>query len=299
MLQTAGYEFITPTPLTISRVNGRAENILAKNLQDVFGWNRLFDKPLLCPAILECMENAGFLQESAEGWRSTVRASSIGERLYFHSAYPTSATDAVFFGPDTYRFIRQVSSYLSIHQPDVRRGVDIGCGSGAGAIEVALAYPEATIFALDINPAALTMTRSNAKLAGIANLVPVYSDMLGAVEGDFDLVIANPPYLVDAESRAYRHGGGDLGADLSLAVVQAAIERLSAGGTLLLYTASAIVQGFDSLRHGVIERLQDAGFHCTYEELDPDIFGEELEQSPYANVDRIAAVWLVATKPVQ
>ena len=62
-----------------------------------------------------------------------------------------------------------------------------------------------------------------------------------------DPIAANPPYLLDDSQRAYRHGGGRLGEGLSVAIADLALERLAPGGTLLLYTGSAIVDGVDAL----------------------------------------------------
>ncbi|MET0855742.1 MAG: class I SAM-dependent methyltransferase [Telluria sp.] len=296
-LQRLNYRFITPTPATIARVNARAGNERARDLRDVFGWSRPFDATVLPHAMLALMREAGVLQHSPAGYRSTVRVSSLGEQLFFHSAFPTVASDAVFFGPDTYRFARQLHVELPALQGSIRRAADIGCGSGAGAIELARLHPSASVAALDINHAALRLAGVNALLARTPNVTPAYSDMLKAVEGQFDLILSNPPYLVDAEQRAYRHGGGELGAGLSLAVVDAAIARLAPGGTLMLYTASAIVCGADRLRDAVARRLADAGFDWCYEQIDPDIFGEELDTPAYEGADRIAAVWLQARRP--
>ncbi len=139
------------------------------------------------------------------------------------------------------------------------------------------------------------MTRVNAAAAGV-RVQAVHSDLLGATAGEFDLIVANPPYLVDPGARIYRHGGGALGAGLSLKILDAAIERLAPGGTLLLYTGSAIVDGDDRFLAESRTRLHGLGLSWTYEEIDPDVFGEELEQESYAAADRIAAVLLTATK---
>jgi methylase of polypeptide subunit release factors len=101
---------------------------------------------------------------------------------------------------------------------------------------------------VDINDAALRLARVNAALAGVGNAVPRHSDLLSAAEGAFDLVVANPPYLLDPARRAYRHGGGRLGEGLSLAMLDAAVGRLAPGGTLLLYTGVAVVNGHDPFR---------------------------------------------------
>src|SRR5690606_35040496 len=103
-LRERGYHFITPTPLTHERVNQRPENALAEDLPDVFGWSRPFQRELLPPAIFSLMEQAGVLEACGSRWRSRVRLSSLDGQLFVHSAFPTEAADAVFFGPDTYRF---------------------------------------------------------------------------------------------------------------------------------------------------------------------------------------------------
>lgn len=296
-LQATDYRFVTPTPATMIVVNSRPGNERARTLADVFGWNRPFHPALLPEAILGAMRDAGVLEESGTGLRSTVRVSTLGERMYFHSAFPTLDADAVFFGPDTYRFARQLRASVPALAGRVRRCIDVGCGAGAGALELAALCPSASVLASDINPAALALTRVNALLAGAGAVQPHYSDLLANVDGSFDLIVANPPYLLDAAERTYRHGGGALGAGLSLAIVGAAIGRLAPGGTLLLYTASAIVDGVDQLRAELARRLGRAGLAWCYEEIDPDIFNDELHNAAYAGADRIAAVWLTATKP--
>jgi hypothetical protein len=44
-------------------------------------------------------------------------------------------------------------------------------------------------------------------------------DAFRAVEEPIDLIVANPPYLLDAAARVYRHGSGELGSDLSVRIV--------------------------------------------------------------------------------
>ncbi|MBC7452566.1 MAG: class I SAM-dependent methyltransferase [Massilia sp.] len=303
-LRQRAYSFTTVTPLTHQRVNGRDSAAWAHDLPGIFGWSRPFKSATPGADMLALMHGAGVINsDDSEGQgdgktlRAAVRASTLDGQLYFHSAYPTTAADAVFFGPDTYRFIRALrTSLAALHKP-VRRAADIGCGAGPGALTLALAYPGAQVFGIDINPAALVLTDVNARIAGAANLEAVHSNLLKDVDGQFDLIIANPPYLLDREKRAYRHGGGDLGAGLSIAVVDEAIERLAAGGTLMLYTGVAVVASADCFRMAVEPKLRAAGFQWSYEEIDPDVFGEELAERAYEFADRIAVVWLVATRP--
>jgi methylase of polypeptide subunit release factors len=127
----------------------------------------------------------------------------------------------------------------------------------------------------------------------------VISDGLAAIDCDPDLIVVNPPYMADAAGRAYRDGGGEDGAGLSLRFLEESVERLVPGGTLVLYTGSAIVDGEDRF-HGQALRLlrkRCPNWKVEYAEIDPDVFGEELSAEQYSHVDRIAAVGLVARRP--
>jgi methylase of polypeptide subunit release factors len=231
------------------------------------------------------LEAAGALEVHGSEYRSRVRFSTLQGSLFVHSAYPTLEPEAVFFGPDTYRFC----SLLERWAPSARRVVDIGCGTGAGGL--ALAFRASEVVLADVNRIALDYAEVNAALAGVRATV-LQSDVLGSVSGDFDLAIANPPYMVDAGGRAYRDGGGDHGEALSARIVREALLRLSRPGTLIVYTGAAIRDGVDQFYAAIEADLRAPGLTVRYEELDPDVFGEELEQSHYAHVERIAAVGL-------
>jgi methylase of polypeptide subunit release factors len=294
-LQRAGYQFTTVTPATHRRVNGRPENAWARDLRGVFGWSRPFRSATLPVEIVTLMRSAGVLVEREDGLRAAVRASIIGSRLYFHSAFPTDDDNSVFFGPDTYRYIAALRRDMETIRPP-RRAVDIGAGSGAAAIEVAARFPQCESIAADINERALTLTGVNARLAGTAKVAARHSDLLKDLDGEFDLVLSNPPYILDPARLRYRHGGDMRGAGMSLQIVDAALDRLRAGGTLLLYTGIAIVDGRDEFLDTIRPRLDAACSSWSYEELDPDIFGGQLDCEGYEEVERIAAVWLKATK---
>ena len=295
-VRETGYRFTTVTPATHARVNARAENRRAQTLRDVLGWSRPFTPDLLPPDLLATLERAGAAIRDGATWRPTVRLSSLDGELFLHSAYPPSAADAVFFGPDTLRFVSGVLAHLAERTTPVRRAVDIGCGSGAAGICIAKRAPEAAVSLVDINPAALRAAEVNAAAAGVGNVHLHRSDMLQAVQGDFDLIVSNPPFMIDRGARAYRHGGGPLGAGLSLRVVEAARERLAPGGSLVLFTGAAIVDGEDPFRQAAGGLCEAAGLTWEYREFDPDAYGEELEDPAYAGVERIALVILTATR---
>lgn len=294
-LRESGYSFTTITPASHQRVNGRPGAEKARSLRDVFGWSRPFEPALVPEPLLSLLETAGAVEREGPLLRSLVRFSTLDGSLYVHSAFPTDAPDAVFFGPDTYRFL----AFLRPHVGPARRVVDIGCGTGAGGLAFAAAAERVTL--ADISARALRFAQVNAALAGFPGAEIIESDVLGSIQGEVDVVLANPPYLVDDDARIYRHGGDALGTALSARIVREAIARLSPGGRLLVYTGAPVVEGRDVFRAAVEPLLESAGARFTYDELDPDVFGEELDRPVYARagVERIAAVGLAATMPVR
>jgi release factor glutamine methyltransferase len=76
------------------------------------------------------------------------------------------------------------------------RVVDVGTGSGALAVAIALRAPNAEVWATDLFEAAVELTRANVARFGLGHRVHVVQgDMLTAVPGKLDLVVANLPYL--------------------------------------------------------------------------------------------------------
>ena len=284
-LRAAGYSFVTPTPETHRRVLARRAE--GETLRDIFGWSRRFPPGALDGELSRLLELCEAVERDASGWRSRVRYSTLGPLLCAHSAYPTVSPDSVFFGPDTYRF----AAVLAARIENAGHVADVGCGSGAGGLF--LAPRSRSVQLLDVNPVALRFARANAELNGVEARV-AYSDVLAGAEGTLDLVVANPPYLLDEGRRVYRDGGGELGTDLSVRIAAEALDRLRPGGRLILYTGTPVVEGEHVLWRRLAPLLRSVRYD--YRELDPDVFGEELERTAYAHVERIAVVALDATK---
>lgn len=287
-MQTHGYHFVCVTPSTHKRVL-RKDDRLARTLRDVFGWNRTFTSEVMPPELLALAERAGVIESVGNVLRSRVRFASLGERLFVHGGFPTSSADAVFFGPDSYRFCNLLERSLK----PCKRLVDVGCGTGVGGL-CGSAKAEQVVLA-DVNQKALEFAGVNAELASVPAQL-VRSDVLAAVDGPVDAVIANPPYMLDASGRTYRDGGGELGEGLAVRIVREALARLQPGGTLVLYTGAAVVDGVDVFQRQVLP-LCDGAAAFEYSEIDPDVFGEELDEPNYAHVERIAAVALVVRLP--
>ena len=300
-LQSIGYAFTTVTPATQARVNARPGTAQARTLRGVFGWSRPFVPVLLPPQMLDVLERSGLAEHRSDGLvRSRVRFSSLHGQLYAHSAWPTTDEDAVFFGPDTVRFVDLLRAELE-RQP-LRAGgriVDMGCGAGPGGLAAAQCAKAAQphLVLADINPRALRFAAANAALADAQGVTFAQGDLFAAVDGAFDFIVANPPYLNDASQRTYRHGGGRWGEALSVRIVREGVDRLAPGGRLVLYTGVAIADGNDPLLQALQPLLHERGWPWRYRELDPDVFGEELDEPAYADAERIAAVALVVERP--
>ncbi|HWT73041.1 MAG TPA: peptide chain release factor N(5)-glutamine methyltransferase [Oxalicibacterium sp.] len=82
------------------------------------------------------------------------------------------------------------------HLPPNGRVLDMGTGSGAIAVAIAHARPDAQVSALDASMPALQVAQANAARHGV-RVRFVHSDWFAAIDGErFDLIVSNPPYIV-------------------------------------------------------------------------------------------------------
>ena len=88
---------------------------------------------------------------------------------------------------------------LTLAEGAAGRVLEIGTGSGVIALTLAAQWPAAEVLAVDISPEALALAGENAARLGLAGRVRfLQSDLLEAVNGEFDLIIANLPYIDSA-----------------------------------------------------------------------------------------------------
>jgi release factor glutamine methyltransferase len=80
-----------------------------------------------------------------------------------------------------------------------RRVLDIGTGSGAIALAVAVELPECEVIATDTSTAALDVARANAERLGLGDRVEFVDGTWPTDDATFDLVLANLPYVSEAE----------------------------------------------------------------------------------------------------
>jgi release factor glutamine methyltransferase len=121
--------------------------------------------------------------------------------------------------------------------------LDLGVGSGAIAIALAVEMPAARITAVDASAAALDVARRNAAGAGAGNVEFLQGDWFGPVTGrHFDLIVSNPPYLAGndphlpalAQEPARALVSGPTGLEALTRIVAGAPDHLHPGGVVLL-----------------------------------------------------------------
>ncbi|NDC08572.1 MAG: peptide chain release factor N(5)-glutamine methyltransferase [Oxalobacteraceae bacterium] len=121
--------------------------------------------------------------------------------------------------------------------------LDLGTGSGAIAVSLGHARRDAQVTATDISQGALALARRNAAANAVATNF-VHSDWFEQVEGRFDLIISNPPYIAASDPHLSQ---GDLRFEPRSAltdeangmmhigtIIDGAVRHLNAGGWLLL-----------------------------------------------------------------
>ncbi len=98
--------------------------------------------------------------------------------------------------PDTEILVEQALRWAKQTQKKTLRILDLGCGSGCIVISLLKELPDATACAIDISQAALDVAQHNASMHGVDSKITfVASNWLERVEGVFDLVVSNPPYI--------------------------------------------------------------------------------------------------------
>ena len=102
---------------------------------------------------------------------------------------------------ETELLVDKVLEFVSARGPEDRiRIADVGTGSGAVGVSVAVHVPQATVYATDISGEALHVANSNRRRHGVEDRVHlVQSDLLEGLVGKFDVIVSNPPYIRSRE----------------------------------------------------------------------------------------------------
>lgn len=158
--------------------------------------------------------------------------------------------------------------------PEKRRLLDVCTGSGCIAITLSYLHPELFVSASDISFDALEVARLNSR--HLLSTLPRFmeSDLFEAVEGKFDIIVSNPPYLTEEESEDMQTqgwpepiialNGGEDGLTHVRRIAEQGFDHLTGNGYLL-------IEGDVRRIGGIAEILEMYG----YEEVTvyPDLSG--------------------------
>lgn len=156
----------------------------------------------------------------------------------------------------------QLVEYLcDLSLPRAGRFLDVGTGSGVIVLSLAARFSEAELHAVDLSTDALTLARENAEQLAVSERVQFsQSNLLEKVDGLFDLIVANLPYVAAKEaaqlSPEVRHDpaialfGGEQGDELIRALITTAPAHLKPGGYLALEIGHDQSDGLSSFLAG-------------------------------------------------
>ena len=153
--------------------------------------------------------------------------------------------------PETEELVEFLKSEIRNPKSEI---VDVGTGSGVIALSLAAEFPEAKILAVDVSEEALALAEENAARLNLSDKVRfLKSHLLEKVDGAFDLIVANLPYistqdrhtlsrevLRDPEVALFAGAQGD---ELVRELIAQAPARLRPGGLLALEIGLGQSQG--------------------------------------------------------
>jgi len=137
------------------------------------------------------------------------------------------------------------------------RVLDVGVGSGAIALAIADEHPGARVVATDSSPDALAVAAANAEQTGL-HVELVLGELFAGLEGPFDLVVSNPPYVAQEdvpelppEVAEYEPRAALIESGETEAIAEQALSRLEPGGSLALEIADGNAARVADLLHGL------------------------------------------------
>jgi len=161
--------------------------------------------------------------------------------VWFHQHEFKTDARALIPRPETEELAEWI---LSWDLPESQQVLDMGCGSGVLGLTLATERPGWEVTLADVSPDALALARENATRLETGNARFIQSDLFSAVDGGFDGIVANLPYVPEAErttmAREVLHDpalalfSGPDGLDLIRRFIPEAFPRLKPGGWLVL-----------------------------------------------------------------
>ena len=178
--------------------------------------------------------------------------------------------DVLIPRPDTEVIVEEVLDIAKKSEVAGIKILDIGTGSGAIAIAVASEIPDVSVMATDISPAALEVARRNAESMELQNKIDFrHGDLLEPVEGVFDIIASNPPYIGAGEYKELPEGvrlfeprealfAGKSGLEFYEKIIYQAAGHLKKNGWLLLEIGA-------TQQKDILRIMENSGFYDNIE----------------------------------
>ena len=162
----------------------------------------------------------------------------------FTDPIQANRTDQVYWlGPDSLALARCVP------RRPVQRSLDLCTGSGVQAVLNSTHSQES--WAVDINPRAVHFSKINARF-NRRRVQVIQGDLYETIQGSFDLITANPPFVPTPEENLQLfRPGGESGEEITAEIIRQLPQRLNPNGLLVLVSQCPIIEGSDAL-----ERVQ-------------------------------------------
>lgn len=127
----------------------------------------------------------------------------LGYRDFFNRRFNVDPR-ALVPRPETELVVEAAIARLKARGDGPLRALDLGTGTGAIAITLALELPNVTVDAVDLSEAALSLARENVTALSVGDRVTLHHGSLYEPIGDarYDLVVSNPPYIPSEECDA-------------------------------------------------------------------------------------------------
>ncbi|MDR4514426.1 class I SAM-dependent methyltransferase [Nitrosomonas sp.] len=214
-------------------------------------------KDVLSDDSVHLLREASILSIQNDTVRAKVRCYPLyGKYFFFDPNWEQQ--DFVYMGWDSRLLVDVTASYTKGQH--FNRVLDLCTGSGIQGLSLSAKSNE--VFCADINPRAIQFVQANAKINGITNVQGITSDAFSNTPGNYDLIMANTPY-VPGDGGELPIVGGDLGIEFTLRLIEQIPDKITDQGMAILYTSDPIVNGKRRLLEKVKKQLGKYPFQLT------------------------------------
>ncbi len=226
-----------------------------------------------CPRALAILPTLTAIISATIAYKSTSFIISLVDALEYHGL--DIETDGSVYEPAEDSLLAAEVADQEIKNLGVNLSMlDMGCGSGIIGLSAALNKNVAKVLFADKNPAAISLCKRNLLIN--SNLIDakcsvVKSDLFSEVNGMFDLIVFNAPYLPDGKDDDLGDAwyGGDDGIGVSSKFLEQSYKHLGDNGSIVLIASS--LSNIDGLYCAIndcdLMVVRDAKVHINFEDI--------------------------------